>query len=231
MTVHIKQNFCVYHHDHDGYLRWEKYAPGPVRHVDVQKDKVTKPRDKVAKAKAAPKGRKRKVDAMADIPIGQQPGHQQVFNGSVGGGGVVVPVATAGPPNDPLFQGPTEAEPPTPSPAQWPTRNTFAGRNKTGQVWDDRRSMFYNNVPCEFWKDSIERRYWQLCSSESSLRDAMTRLLGELSSPDCTAKPSHRSTAKAPAKKPSTKVKAIPKEPGKGRGRGRGRGRGAVKAK
>ena len=218
MTIHIKQNLCVYHHDHDGYLRWEKYAPGPVRHVDVQKDKVTKPRnDKVDKSKAAPKaGRKRKVDAMADIPVGQQPGHQQVFNGSVGGGGVVVPVAT---------------EPPTPSPAQWPTRNTFAGRNKTGQVWDDRRSMFYNNVPCEYWKDSIERRYWQLCSSESSLKDAMTTLLGELSSPDCTAQPSHRSTAKAAAKKPAAKVKAVPKEPGKGRGRGRGRGRGAVKAK
>lgn len=204
--------------------RWEKFAPGPVRVVTVGPDKTMKDQ-RTPQDPPEPKrrGRKRK---------GPEKKPDDVFTGDlVGGGGVTVPMVATD--DDALFGAdnstgsiPNEALPPqNPQPA-WPTRATFAGRKNTGAVWEQRRAAFYQSIPSSHWKDALERDFWNLCASESTLDDAVQKFLAkEVPSPsDAQPRCEPKRSAKAKAKAKSAAKKLL-KEPGKGRGRGRGKGR------
>lgn len=204
-------------------LRWERYAPGPVRVITVAK----------AKAKGEPKarGRKRKNTEDPEEVIHDPTVHDGVY-ASKSTSGVAVPPE---PPSEipDLSTAPEQSEVDT---TPFPTRATFAGRNRKGSVqheldFDARRTKFYEWVPSSFWKDHFERAFWAKCVESENMEVAIKSFLIDLGFDPSKIKP--RTAAKDPKAKASSKAKAKskattekPKIQGRGRARGRGRGRG-----
>lgn len=198
--------------------------------VTVSRDKTSAKTPKAAKGmpKAEPKrrGRKRKSESGAT--------GDQIFSGTHVGDAVIAvpPALVVDGDSDPLFQPQNEpvvpsegpAQPPVENPAStWPTRNTFAGRNNTGSVWEERRKAFYSSIPSARWKDGEERKFWRLCC-EFPLEGAVAKFLEGAQGDSNQSPPAAKSHGKAPKSKAvKAKSKVVPKEPGRGRGRGRGR--------
>ena len=197
--------------------RWEKFAPGKVRAVHIEKQKntntVNTDGDVVL---AAPKKRGRppknttKTDEAKDLDArpkakakaknGPCPRKLQEEDGpsTKGSGRAVLAV----PPADPgmVLDSP---EPPSCSSEKphekadhdtWPTRSTFAGRprgsdgSSSAELWDSRRSKYYTDVPCEFWKDGLERQYWKLCVDLDDPSKAVAAFMGIMNPPQQSPK-------------------------------------------
>lgn len=167
-------------HKNSHNLRWEKFAPGPVRPVVLAANKnQSKPGD------APKKGRKRKT----------VPGDgEAVFANQSGGGQPVVPAPPQQDGEDIL------------PPAQWPTRSTFAGR-ASGHQFAERRSKFYSTINQKYWKDHWERSFWKHCSNAGADLDAAARaFLAEVGgsptdeSHACVGRAKAKAKAKARAK-------------------------------
>lgn len=206
-------------------LRWERYAPGPVRAITVAK----------AKAKGEPKarGRKRKNTEDPEEVIDDPTVHDGVY-ASKSTSGVAVPPEPPSEIPDLSTAAPEESEVDT---TPFPTRATFAGRNRKGSVqheldFDARRTKFYEWVPSSFWKDHFERAFWAKCVESENMEVAIKSFLIDLGFDPSKIKP-RTAAAKDPKAKASSKAKAKskataekPKSQGRGRARGRGRGRG-----
>ena len=158
-------------------LRWEKFAPGPVRKVVVA----------AAKPKPAPtppgepkrRGRKRK-NPPQDQEQDQEQQDVQIFEGK-SDAGVAMP-ALPGKEEDVVF---AIADPQQPAAVPIPTRSTFAGRPRTGSAqhqldWDARRAKYYQCVPPSFWKDGFERTFWSMCTANTDMEVAMKKFLEEI---------------------------------------------------
>ena len=207
-------------------LRWERYAPGPVRAITVAK----------AKAKGEPKarGRKRKNTEDPEEVIDDPTVHDGVY-ASKSTSGVAVPPEPPSEIPDLSTAAPEESEVDT---TPFPTRATFAGRNRKGSVqheldFDARRTKFYEWVPSSFWKDHFERAFWAKCVESENMEVAIKSFLIDLGFDPSKIKP-RTAAAKDPKAKASSKAKAKskataekPKSQGRGRARGRGRGRGS----
>lgn len=202
-------------------LRWERYAPGPVREITVAK----------AKVKAEPKrGRKRKTPEVPEEEVDDPTVRDGVFSAKSTNGLAVPPEAPSEIPN--LSNVPEESEVDT---TPIPTRATFAGRIRKGSVqhqldFDARRTKFYEWVPSSFWKDHLEQEFWAKCVESENMEVAIKSFLIDLGFDPSKIKPRtaaaevQKAKAKANAKSKATAEK--PKNPGRGRARGRGRGRG-----
>ena len=209
-------------------VRWERFAPGRVRTITVNK----------AKAKAEPKarGRKRKSppDDICDPEV-----HDGVFD-SKSTHGIAVPPE---PPSEIEGLGGSNQVLPAESDATpIPTRATFAGRVRKGSVqheldFDARRTKFYEWVPSSFWKDHFEREFWNKCVESENLEVAIKSFLMDIGFDPSKIQPRSVTAAKVPKSTAQPKVAAgkakakatpadKPKSQGRGRARGRGRGRG-----
>lgn len=233
----IMMSTCVLSLDYKTFLttlRWEKFAPGPVRLITVGPDKSApqvddkgqpRPKGKPGRprkdpnAKAQPKaaGRKRKAQPQDEVFTGERLESPMV----------AVPAAISGNGDngDTLFQnhGAEPASQAVENPeSSWPTRSTFAGRNNNGDVWEERRSAFYKSIPKTHWKDGEERKFWRLCV-DSSVDDAVKKFLADVAVPSHTPTPGSavKPRVKAKAKAKSAAKLRLPKETGRGRGRGR----------
>ena len=180
-------------------LRWERFAPGPVRQVVV------------AKAKPAPvpgrgRGRPKKRDASE---------MDGVFEGDGVQTQVALPSVTVEERKSAVVveEEPAEERPPI------PTRATFAGRCN-GVDFQERRRAYYEQVPHSFWKDRFERVYWLKCSASETIDEAMGLFLEEIGVKRRSPLPSTRASRPKAAAQPGKKAKAKPKTHGRGRGRG-----------
>ena len=192
-------------------LRWEKYAPGPVRTVVVAKAK--------AKPGAKAKGRGRKRKAESDD---EGDGNVNIFNGSAESGAVAVPPSldeTVTSEVDDLFP--------------IPSRATFAGRVRAGStkhqsIFDARRAKFYEVVPQSFWEDHFERSFWTKCAqADDDIETGTKQFLLEIGiDPDKKRPLPSLPVRPKPKASPKPKAKAKTDKPHGGRGRARGRGRG-----
>ena len=206
--------------------RWEKFAPGPVRSVTVSKG------GDPGEPKRRGRPPKRKDDshhAEPEVPEVKPLEGDQVFGPRSKKRSTVVPppveetMSPVAPRTIDFGAGDTQP---------WATRATFAGRKKPDNpeaagVFEARRSKFYGSVPSHFWKDGLERLFWNKCVASDSMDVAMDEFLKDQgvvpsSSQETSRKGRGRGGAKA---KDNSKTKS--KEPGRHRGRGRGRGKGA----
>lgn len=67
----------------------------------------------------------------------------------------------------------------------WPTRQTFAGRNCPANplseaLWSLKRSAFYKHVPQEAWKDTLERKFWNIYTNDRTEKKAIDMFLAML---------------------------------------------------
>ena len=68
----------------------------------------------------------------------------------------------------------------------WPSRSTFAGRPRgadgsaSADLWDARRAQFYTEVPCDFWKDPMEREYWRMCVELDDASKAVEKFMDKM---------------------------------------------------
>ena len=200
-------------------LRWEKFAPGPVKKVTITHNHPD--------ALPKPKGRPRKRPAESTIVKPKGDG-EMVFGHRSKKRGPVVPPPEDGNADDVL--GDAEPSPPVdvePNPSassgvarpSWPTRATFAGRKKptdkeAANLFDSRREKFYQLAPSTLWRDGKEREYWKLCVQFDSCDKGITEFLKkEGVCPDPTPLPPGHGRAA-----------------GRGKGKGKGRGRGSAKS-
>ena len=180
------------------FLRWERFAPGPVRAVSVIPEKPGQARPKgKAKAKAKGKGVKRKAeDQSAEIFRADEPNTEP---------SVAVPAEDQGLPEPGANEAPVD-----PPAFPLPERSNFAGRTKPNtpaglKIFEERRDKFYASLPAHFWRDKLQREYWLLCNETPDDLDA--------------------AIAKFREKHPEDAVNPRPAAARGGRGRGRGRGK------
>ena len=211
-------------------IRWERFAPGPVQAVSVapvKKDADDQPSKKRGRPPKDPNQPAKRRGRPPKNPPGQIPeasgeGECHYVEQSSVAAVAVPPPEQA----DPVVAagGVGHVADPEVLP-DLPTRATFAGRTKLGslefqQQCDDRRMMFYKNVPKEMWKDHVEREFWSMCSTAGDNDVGLKKFLEKHGHSPAAAAQVPKSRAKAKAKsvvkKPSTKI------PGRGRGRGRG---------
>lgn len=203
-------------------LRWEKYAPGPVRKVVVHEGRD--PDGPAPKRGRPPKRRPEEVDekkngdekgpdGQGDLPdeLPKAVREEDAFVRRSKQRSVVVP------PEDVPVVSPKDAPPLEPKP--WPTRVTFAGR-KMGKGEDEsgpfqsRRMKFYSCIPSEWWKDGHERTFWKLCcENDGDLDKAISAFQSEKGitpPPPTSSQASSSRRAKARCVK-----KVLPEEPGR----------------
>ncbi|CAK8991031.1 unnamed protein product [Durusdinium trenchii] len=195
---------------------WEKFAPGPVRQVTITPGAAIGGEPK--RRGRPPKRKDAEVEKV--VPLGEG---EQVFGPRSKKRSTVVPPTEEIVPKD-LFGAAADlpADPPAPE-MPWPTRATFAGRKKptneeAGAIFEARRSKFYEMVPSQYWRDGLERDYWNKCVQGGCVDLAVEEFLkdhGAAASNQGAGRGRGRGRGK------QAKAKAMPKEPGRNRGRGR----------